>query len=255
MSAAVEVDVAHRLGEFELAVAFTVQSGIAVRFGPSGSGKSMTLALIAGLLRPDSGTIAIGGRVVVDRSRGIDVSTQQRRIGMVFQDGLLLPHRTVLDNVALAVRQLSKRRERRAVARDWLERVGAAELADRRPGSLSGGQRQRVALARGLAGEPALLLLDEPLSALDLGVRRELRALIRDVIAATGVPSLLVTHDAEEAQELGDVVIEYAYGTIAGTHSVEHPPPRPPEAEVEVEAETESETEAAPTPPAHEADA
>lgn len=227
MSAALVVDVAHRLGEFDLAVTFTVQSGLAVLFGPSGSGKSMTLALIAGLLRPDSGTIAIGGRVVLDRAAGIDVSTQGRRIGMVFQDGLLLPHRSVRDNVALAVRQVSKRRERRAVATDWLERVGAAELADRRPGSLSGGQRQRVALARGLAGDPALLLLDEPLSALDVGVRRELRGLIRDVIASTGVPSLLVTHDAEEAQELGDVVVEYGQGTIARVHTVDRGrPPR-----------------------------
>ena len=214
MSAALEVDVAHHVGEFDLAVSFTVDSGLAVLFGPSGSGKSMTLALIAGLLRPDTGTIAIGGRVVVDRARRVDVSMQDRRVGMVFQDGLLLPHRTVLDNVALAVRQVSKRRERRAIAADWLERVGAADLAGRRPGSLSGGQRQRVALARGLVGEPKLLLLDEPLSALDLKVRRELRGLIRAVITSTGVPSLLVTHDAEEAQELGDRIIEYEAGSI-----------------------------------------
>ena len=142
---------------------------------------------------------------------------------MVFQDGLLLPHRSVLDNVALAVRQASGRRARRAVARSWLERVGAEEFADRRPGSLSGGQRQRVALARGLAGDPALVLLDEPLSALDSAVRRELRTLIREVIISSGVPAVLVTHDAEEAEELGDVVIAYDDGRVTGRRIVERP--------------------------------
>src|SRR5271154_6983216 len=180
MTAALEVAVARHIGEFDLDVAFTVESGMSVLFGPSGAGKSLTLALIAGLIRPDTGTIVINGDVVTDCARHIHVSTQRRRIGMVFQDGLLLPHRSVLDNVALAVRQTRGRRARRAVARSWLERVGAEGFANRRPGSLSGGQRQRVALARGLAGDPALLLLDEPLSALDSAVRRELRGLIRE---------------------------------------------------------------------------
>ena len=179
VTAALEVAVVRQIGEFELDVAFTAESGILVLFGPSGAGKSLTLALIAGLIRPDTGTITINGHIVTDCAERIHVSTQDRRIGMVFQDGLLLPHRSVLDNVALAVRQSSGRRARREVARSWLEQVGADELADRRPSSLSGGQRQRVALARGLAGDPALVLLDEPLSALDLTVRRELRELIR----------------------------------------------------------------------------
>jgi molybdate transport system ATP-binding protein len=221
MTAALEVAVARRIGGFELDVAFTVESGMSVLFGPSGAGKSLTLALIAGLIRPDSGTIVINGSVVTDCARRVYVSPQGRRVGMVFQDGLLLPHRSVLDNVALAVRQASGRRARRAVARSWLERVGAEELADRRPGSLSGGQRQRVALARGLAGDPALVLLDEPLSALDSAVRRELRGLIREVIISSGVPAVLVTHDAEEAEELGDVVIGYDDGRVTGSRIVE----------------------------------
>jgi molybdate transport system ATP-binding protein len=223
MTAALEVAVARQIGEFELDVAFTVESGLSVLSGPSGAGKTLTLALIAGLLRPDTGTIVINGQVVTDCARRIHVSTQDRRIGMVFQDGLLLPHRSVLDNVALAVRQAGGRRARRAVARSWLDRVGAAELADRRPGSLSGGQRQRVALARGLAGDPALVLLDEPLSALDSPVRRELRGLIREVIISSGIPAVLVTHDAEEADELGDVVIAYDDGRVTGRRAVERP--------------------------------
>jgi molybdate transport system ATP-binding protein len=226
---ALEVNVTRQIGEFELDVAFTVESGISVLFGPSGAGKSLTLALIAGLMRPDTGTIVINGEVVTDCERRLHVSTQARRIGMVFQDGLLLPHRSVLDNVALAVRQASGRPARRAVARSWLERVGAEGFAHRRPGSLSGGQRQRVALARGLAGDPALVLLDEPLSALDSAVRRELRNLIREVIISSGVPAVLVTHDAEEAEDLGDVVIAYHDGRVIGKRVVARPVYREPE--------------------------
>jgi molybdate transport system ATP-binding protein len=231
MTAVLEVAVARRIGEFELDVAFTAESGILVLFGPSGAGKSLTLALIAGLIRPDTGTVAINGQAVTDCARRIYLSTQQRRVGMVFQDGLLLPHRSVLDNVALAVRQASGRQARRAVARSWLERVGAEEFAQRRPGSLSGGQRQRVALARGLAGDPALVLLDEPLSALHAEVRRELRTLIRDVIISSGVPAVLVTHDLEEAEDMGDMIIAYNDGRVTGRRSIERPGSHEPQRE------------------------
>jgi molybdate transport system ATP-binding protein len=223
MTAALDVNVTRAIDGFRLDVAFTVESGMSVLFGPSGAGKSLTLALIAGLIRPDAGTIGISGVVVTDCDRRLYVSTQERRIGMVFQDGLLLPHRSVLDNVALAVRQSGGRRVRREIAHSWLERVGAESLASRRPSSLSGGQRQRVALARGLAGDPALILLDEPLSSLDAGVRRDLRILIREVITASDVPAVLVTHDPEEAEELGDVVISYHEGRVTGSRSVERP--------------------------------
>jgi molybdate transport system ATP-binding protein len=234
MTAALDVAVVRQVGEFHLDVAFSAESGILVLFGPSGAGKSLTLALIAGLLQPDSGTITIKGHVVTDCARRIHVSTQDRRIGMVFQDGLLLPHRSVLDNVALAVRQVSGRRARRAIAHSWLEHVGGDELADRRPNSLSGGQRQRVALARGLAGDPALVLLDEPLSALDLSVRRELRELIRHVIVSSGIPAVLVTHDADEAEELGDLIVSYDHGRVVGTRSIERADrPAPPRAVAE----------------------
>jgi molybdate transport system ATP-binding protein len=223
VSVALDVDVARRIGDFELDVAFTAESGILVLFGPSGAGKSLTLALIAGLVRPDRGVISINGHVVSDSDRRVHVSTQDRRLGMVFQDGLLLPHRSVLDNVALAVRQVSGRQARRVIARTWLEQVGAEELALRRPATLSGGQRQRVALARGLAGDPALVLLDEPLSALDMEVRGELRTLIREVIIRSGVPAVLVTHDAEEAQQLGDAIVDYRLGRVVDRRVVERP--------------------------------
>jgi molybdate transport system ATP-binding protein len=222
---AVEVDVGHALGEFRLEASFAVGPGLAVIVGPSGSGKSLTLALVAGLARPDRGTITIAGGVVADAGTGLHVRTQERRVGMVFQDALLLPHRHVLDNVALAVRQ-GDRRTRRRVALGWLGRVGAGDLAARHPGRLSGGQRQRVALARALAGEPRLLLLDEPFSALDQPTRRELRHLVRRVVDETGVPALFVTHDPAEADELADTRITYDHGTVV---AVEHPavPPLP----------------------------
>lgn len=226
---ALEVAVTREIGEFHLDVAFAVESGICVLYGPSGAGKSLTLSLIAGLLRPDTGTITINGRTVTDCAARVHVSPQERRVGMVFQDGLLLPHRSALDNVALAVRQASGRRARREVALSWLERVGAEGLAHRRPASLSGGQRQRVALARGLAGDPALVLLDEPLSALDVAVRLELRGLIRDVIVSSGVPAVLVTHDPDEAEELGDVIVAYREGRVVGSRPVARPEPPSPD--------------------------
>lgn len=221
MTAALEVNVTRHIGDFDLNMSFDVQSGTSVLFGPSGAGKSLTLSLIAGLLKPDTGTIAINGSIVNDCAKGIYVAPQDRRIGMVFQDGLLLPHRNVLDNVALAVRQSSSRKDRRTIARAWLERVGADAFYDRLPSSLSGGQRQRVALARGFAGEPSLALLDEPLSALDSSVRRELRKVIREVIVESGIPAVLVTHDLEEAEEIGDVVISMNDGRVTEVRSIE----------------------------------
>ncbi len=217
---ALSVDVKAQIGAFDLSVDFTVSSGLAVLFGPSGSGKSLTLSLIAGLRRPSAGVIRIGERVVSDPANRVHVSPQDRRIGMVFQDGLLLPHRSVVSNVAVAVRSNVSKSDRREIAMKWLESVGAQALADRRPMSLSGGQRQRVALARGLAGDPSLLLLDEPLSSLDAAVRAELGELIRQVIVTSGVPSLMVTHDDVEAQALADTIIEFDNGRTSSTRAV-----------------------------------
>ena len=223
MTELLAVDATVQAGEFVLTadVALEVEQGPVVALsGPSGSGKSLTLALLAGLLRPDSGSVRLLGRLVADAASGLHVRTQDRRIGMVFQEALLLPHRTVQDNVALAVRTGS-RAERRARAAAELDRVGAAALAAASPRTLSGGERQRVALARALAGDPRLLLLDEPLSALDAQTRVRLRSLLREVVSERAVPTVLVTHDADELRTLADTVVLYEPGRTLGVSSVQ----------------------------------
>jgi molybdate transport system ATP-binding protein len=199
------VDVAHSVGDFHLKVQFETGRGIAVVVGPSGAGKSLTLRLVAGIDKPDHGRITLGGETLVDTDRGAWVRPQDRRVGMVFQDSLLLPHRTVLDNVALAVRDKPKRL-RRAEAMGWLSEVDGQGWADRFPHQLSGGQAQRVALARALAGEPQILVLDEPFNALDPLVRHRLRLLVMDLVRRRDVPALFVTHDATEAFLLADEI-------------------------------------------------
>ena len=198
-------------GEFQVDVDIATKPGITVLFGPSGAGKSLSLATIAGLRRPDTGTVTIDGRSVADAASGRHVRTQDRKVGVVFQDSLLLPHRNVRDNVALAVRT-GTRRDRRDVAGEFLRLVGAQELADASPLRLSGGERQRIALARALAGQPSLLLLDEPFSALDHTTRRSLRGLLRSLVDATAVATLLVTHDLDEAAELADQTVFFRDG-------------------------------------------
>lgn len=208
----VGVDAVVRAGAFTVRIAFELrapQGPVVALFGPSGSGKSLTLALIAGLLRPESGGVWLQGRQVA--APDLHVRTQDRRVGMVFQEALLLPHRSAADNVALAVRAGS-RHERRHRALDELDRVGARRLAAAHPRTLSGGERQRVALARALAGDPQLLLLDEPLSALDAASRVSLRALLRDTVVERALPTLLVTHDLEEVRALADSVVRYEPG-------------------------------------------
>lgn len=209
---ALAAEFAVRAGEFEVRVAIRTGPGITVLFGPSGVGKSLTLATIAGLRRPNTGTVAINGRAVADASSGMHVRTQDRNVGVVFQDSLLLPHRNVRDNVALAVRE-GNRTERREEADRLLAEVGATELADATPIRLSGGERQRIALARALVGRPDLLLLDEPFSALDDATRRTMRALLRELVSTTGVATLIVTHDLDEAAQLADHTIVYRDGT------------------------------------------
>jgi molybdate transport system ATP-binding protein len=195
-----------RLGALGLDVALRVRPGECLALaGPSGAGKTSLLRIAAGLVRPQFGRIEVDGETWLDTERGIDVPPERRRCGYVFQEYALFPHLRAWQNVAYPMRG-PPRRERRERALELLGRFGLRELAEARPRTLSGGERQRVALARALARRPSVLLLDEPLSALDArtraGAARELAAVLREV----EVPALLVTHDFAEAAQLGDRV-------------------------------------------------
>jgi molybdate transport system ATP-binding protein len=198
-----EVQLRSRLGDFHLDVDLRSDALLTVLIGPSGGGKSSTLRAIAGLDRPREGRVVVGGRTLADSGAGTHLPPQERRLGMVTQTSTLLPHRRVVRNVALAVRD-GDHAHRVAEARRWLARVGADGWEDRRPSELSGGQQQRVSLARALAGDPQLLLLDEPFSALDAPSRTALRGLLRSLVRETSTPVLLVTHDPTEALTLAD---------------------------------------------------
>jgi molybdate transport system ATP-binding protein len=200
------VEARARLGALDLDVALRVEAGECVALaGPSGAGKTTVLRVAAGLVRPERGLVEAGTETWLDTERGVDRPPERRRCGYLFQEYALFPHLSAWQNVAYPLGRLP-RAERRERALTLLERFGLSEQADTRPRTLSGGERQRVALARALAREPDVLLLDEPLSALDARTRarasRELAAVLRDV----RVPALLVTHDFAEAAELGDRV-------------------------------------------------
>lgn len=213
MSARLAVEIQAALPGFRLDVAWTAGDGVAVLFGPSGSGKTLTLQYLAGLRRPEAGRISLDGRTLFDAQAGIDVPVQARKVGYVFQGYALFPHLSVRENVGFGLRDrpLPERRRREA---EVLARLGLAGLEERMPAGLSGGQRQRVALGRALAIEPALVLLDEPLSALDAPLRRALRDELRGILEAWRVPAVLVTHDLAEAYQLGERVIIYEAGRV-----------------------------------------
>lgn len=213
-----EASVRLQRGSLDLDVAVTAAPGEVVGvLGPNGAGKSSLLDALAGVVRHD-GAVVLDG-VVLD-GPGVHVPAERRRIGVVHQDLLLFPHLTALGNVAYGLRSRGvPRREARARARTWLERVGLADFASARPAALSGGQAQRVALARALATDPALLLLDEPLSALDVDARDATRRVLRRHLDAFRGPCLVVTHDPLDAITLADrlVVVEDGRVTSEGT--------------------------------------
>jgi molybdate transport system ATP-binding protein len=188
--------------------------------GPNGAGKSTFLRVLAGLLPPDGGRVTVDGELWDDVAAGVHRPAHDRRLGMVFQDHLLFPHLSVVDNVAFGLRTRGVRKAAaRAAAAAWLDRVGLAELGDRRPGRLSGGQAQRAALARALVGDPGVLLLDEPLSALDARTRLAVRAELRRHLAEYAGSTVLVTHDPVDAMALADRVVVVEEGRVvqAGT--------------------------------------
>jgi molybdate transport system ATP-binding protein len=186
--------------------------GTLVVFGPSGVGKTLTLRALAGLTTPVEGTIRCNGRVLFDSAGGVAVPPRDRHVGYVPQHTALFPHLSVRGNVGFGVRTA----DRDARVRGLLEDLGITQLADRRPVSLSGGERQRVAVARALAPGPALLLLDEPFSALDRAARTDLRAWFAEHVRARGLVVVLVTHDVDDALALGDHLVRLEDGrTVA----------------------------------------
>ncbi|MCG5501086.1 ABC transporter ATP-binding protein [Ectothiorhodospira lacustris] len=195
-------DVRFRHRGFSLDVALGVPpGGVTALLGPSGCGKTTLLRLLAGLERPGDGVIQRGDRIWFDSSRRVHLPTRRRRVGFMFQQYALFPHLTVAGNIAFG---LPSKRDHLARVNLWLERLHLQGLERRYPGSLSGGQKQRVALARALAPEPDVLLLDEPFSAVDQGLRRDLRLLFQEVIAAQGIPVIVVTHDLDDARYIAD---------------------------------------------------
>jgi molybdate transport system ATP-binding protein len=207
------VDFEKQLGDFRLRPRFEAQDEIVVLFGPSGSGKSLTLRAIAGLLRPDRGRIELPEGVAFDAAAGIDLPPQLRNAGYVVQDLALFPHLTVAENIAFGLHGRPKATQRARVA-ELVELLGLQGLEARLPRSISGGQQQRVALGRALAPEPRLLLLDEPFSALDAPIRSGLRREVAQLRRRLGLVALFVTHDIQEAYALGDRVAIYDEGAV-----------------------------------------
>jgi molybdate transport system ATP-binding protein len=189
------------------------RSAVTVLFGPSGCGKTTTVRCLAGLERPEAGEIRFGPDVWADAAARVFVPPQRRGVGLMTQDFALFPHLTVADNVGYGVRGTTRNERRKRVA-DVLDRFGIAGLAGRYPGQISGGEQQRTALARALACRPRLVLLDEPLSALDGPTRDRLRPELRRLLAAAGVPVVLVTHDRTEAIALADDIVVMDAGKV-----------------------------------------
>jgi molybdate transport system ATP-binding protein len=215
-----ELQVRGVLAERDFDVEFAVSAGeVLAVLGPNGAGKSTTMHLISGLVRPDSGLVRLGDRVLTDTDAGVFVPTYDRRVGLLLQDPLLFPHLSAAANVAFAPRARRGRRGGRAaakqVAQHWLAEVDATQFSDRRPRQLSGGQAQRVAIARALAGKPDVLLLDEPMAGLDVAAAASIRALLRRVLASDGRAAVLVTHDVLDVLTLADRVMVIEAGRIA----------------------------------------
>ncbi len=201
---------------FRLDVAFTIAPGeVVALLGPNGAGKTTALRAVAGLVHLTDGYVRLAGRTVDDPAQGIWTAVEHRNVGLVFQDYLLFPHLTVLENVAFGPRSRGTHRQRaRKLAAAWLDRVALGHCAHQNPRQLSGGQAQRVALARALAVDPTLLLLDEPLSALDAGTRVSTRSELHRHLADHSGGTLLVTHDPLDALILADRLIVIENGQI-----------------------------------------
>lgn len=209
---ALDVELTIRVGQslqgVTIDVQFVLNRGVVVLFGPSGAGKTLTLKALAGLIRPLQGRLDVFGTRLFQADERIDITAHERKLGYVPQDQGLFPHLDVLGNVVFGLSRTERRNPGPKVD-EVLREVGLSQLKHSRIDSLSGGERQRVALARALVMEPRMLLLDEPLSALDKKSRREIQKYLREVLQNRGLSAVIVTHDAEEADVLGDLFVEF----------------------------------------------
>jgi ABC-type sulfate/molybdate transport systems ATPase subunit len=207
------VDVQARVGALSLHAELPAHDGSTVVIGPNGAGKSTFLKAILGVVHPTRGTITLGKRKLYCAEEGIDVPTEERRLGYVPQRYALFSHMNVLKNVGFGIRDLD-RAERNERIMDLLEDLGIAHLAKRKTTSLSGGESQRVALARALAIRPHAVLLDEPMAALDAGARRKVRNFLAKRLKAIGIPTIVVSHDVDDVEALGGRVAVLEHGRI-----------------------------------------
>jgi molybdate transport system permease protein len=226
-----DVQVEKKLRDFTLDASFSASSAPLSILGASGAGKTMLLRCIAGLEQPDYGRIALNGRILFDSELPLRTPARERRIGMLFQNYALFPHRTVAANIAFGLHHLQPD-ERMARVSALVARTHLTGLESRYPRELSGGEQQRVALARALAVEPEGLLLDEPLSSLDTHLRSRVEALLQETFAAYHRPTLLVTHNSEEAYRLGEQLLVLSRGRVAACGPKEEIFRRPPTREV-----------------------
>jgi len=208
-----EVRIKKKFSGFNLDVAFSTDQEILAILGPSGSGKTMTLQCIAGLLQPDEGYIKINDKVLFDSATGCNLPTQMRKVGFVFQNYALFPHLNVTQNIGYGIRHLTKK-EIKARVFELLEKMNIQKLGDRYPKQLSAGQQQRVAVARALAPEPEVLLLDEPFSALDSMVKERLQLELQAIQQFYRGNTLFVTHDLAEGYKLGSTIAVFESGRI-----------------------------------------
>lgn len=216
--AVIEFDCQIARGSFRFDVAFAADGGITALLGPSGSGKTTAIRLLAGLDRPDSGRIVVDGTVLVDGARGHFLRLHRRRIGLVFQDALLLPHLPVKANL-LYGRWFTPASQRTIAFGPVVEVLGIGHLLARQPGTLSGGERQRVAIGRAMLTSPQLLLMDEPMAALDIARKRELLPFIERLRDEFRIPIIYVSHAVEEVARLASSVVRLQEGRVAGVGS------------------------------------
>lgn len=222
----IEVAARHRFGSFTLEVAFGAPVGVTALFGASGSGKSTVLSIVAGLLRPQAGRVALDGAVLLDTAGGVDVPAERRRCGVVFQDAKLLPHLSVETNLRYGARRAPRDAAGPGFG-EVVDLLGIGPLLGRRPRALSGGERQRVALGRALLSRPRLLLMDEPLAALDGPRKTEILPFLERLRDVSGLPILYVTHALDEVDRLADTLVLMEAGRVLAAGPLEALAARP----------------------------